>query len=156
MSKQTLYNRFPSKLDIGRAIAERQSELITAPLRDGGDALSVLTALATSLLERVRTGRKAHSLRGVVLMSGEVPELAQTIYEAGPGESLRRLAAWIADQQKAGVIGPADPLEAAEAFTGLVLGHAHLRAMMATPHPEIDTPRRAADAARRFLRAYGP
>ena len=36
VSKQTLYNRYASKVEIGRAMAERRSEAITAPLRSGG------------------------------------------------------------------------------------------------------------------------
>ena len=31
VSKQTLYNRFGSKLEIGRALAARRSEAVTAP-----------------------------------------------------------------------------------------------------------------------------
>ena len=38
------------------------------------------------------------SLRGVALMSPEMPELADAIYEAGPAEGLRRLAAWLAER----------------------------------------------------------
>ena len=49
------------------------------------------------------------------------------------------------------------PDEAAEMFTGLVLGHAHLRSMLNVP--QIDDERRAhraREAARIFLTAYAP
>ena len=38
VSRQTLYNRFPSKIDIGRALAARRAAALTEPLRTGGGA----------------------------------------------------------------------------------------------------------------------
>jgi TetR/AcrR family transcriptional repressor of mexJK operon len=46
VSRQTLYNRFASKVEMARALAERRSDAISAPLRTGGDPETVLTALA--------------------------------------------------------------------------------------------------------------
>ena len=59
VSKQTLYNRYASKVEIGRALAERRSDAITAPLRAGGDAETVLTALATAMLDKSVHRRRA-------------------------------------------------------------------------------------------------
>ncbi|RZJ87461.1 MAG: TetR/AcrR family transcriptional regulator, partial [Brevundimonas sp.] len=95
VSKQTLYNRFSSKIEIGRALAAGRSDAMTEPLRQGGEAGAVLTAYAAALLEKVCHADKAASLRGVALFSGQEPEMARAIYDAGPGESLRRLAAWL-------------------------------------------------------------
>src|SRR5690606_28356418 len=102
VSRQTLYNRFPSKVDIGRALAARRSDAVTGPLRSGGEPETVLTAMASALLEKICTPKAGGSMRGVALMSPEVPELAAAIYEAGPAEGLRRLAAWLGEQDRAG------------------------------------------------------
>ncbi|MBX3478139.1 MAG: TetR/AcrR family transcriptional regulator [Brevundimonas sp.] len=156
VSKQTLYNRYPSKAEVARALAARRSDAITAPLRAGGDVETVLTAMAAALIRRVCNAEKGASLRGVALMSPEAPDLARAIYDAGPGESLRRIAAWLADQDRAGRLAVPDPQHAAEMFSGMVLGHGHLRSLLAVPHPDADIEARARETARRFIRAFAP
>ncbi|MGV8929255.1 MAG: TetR/AcrR family transcriptional regulator [Brevundimonas sp.] len=154
VSRQTLYNRFPNKLEIGRALAARRSDAISAPLRAGGDPATVLTAMAVGLLDKLCQVDAGASLRGVALMSPEMPELADAIYEAGPAEGLRRLAAWLAEQDRQGLLSVPDPAAAAEMFAGMVLGHGHLRAILGVAQPSFDLKRRAAEAAHRFLRAF--
>ena len=157
VSKQTVYNRFASKLEIARAMANQKAEAIVAPLRSSGSPLVVLEAFAQGLLTLVCHPDKASSMRGVVLLSADAPELAQTVYEAGPRRSLSLLSAWLAEQTRAGRLNTPNPDEAAEMFTGLVLGHAHLRSMLNVP--QIDDERRAhraREAARIFVTAYAP
>ena len=154
VSRQTLYNRFPNKLEIGRALAARRSDAISAPLRTGGDPETVLTAMAAGMLEKLCASEAGASMRGVALMSPALPELADAIYQAGPAEGLRRLSAWMAEQDGKGLLGIPDPDAAAEMFAGMVLGHGHLRGVLGVPHPVFDRDTRAAEAARRFLRAF--
>lgn len=154
VSRQTLYNRFPSKVEIGRALAARRSEAISTPLRSGGDPETVLTAMAAGLLEKLCGKQAAASMRGVALMSPSDPELAQAIYQAGPAEGLRRLSAWLAEQDRLGRLRVPDPDAAAEMFSGMVLGHGHLRGVLGVAHPDFDLQARAAEAARRFIRAF--
>ncbi|MFA4892749.1 TetR/AcrR family transcriptional regulator [Brevundimonas sp.] len=154
VSRQTLYNRFPSKVEIGRALAARRSDAISTPLRTGGDPETVLTAMAAGMLEKLCGKEAGASMRGVALMSPSDPELAQAIYQAGPAEGLRRLSAWLAEQDGKGLLRIPDPDAAAEMFSGMVLGHGHLRGVLGVPHPAFDLGVRAAEAARRFLRAF--
>ncbi len=154
VSKQTLYNRFPSRMEIGRALAARRSDAISAPLRAGGHPETVLTALAVGLLDKLCRADAGASLRGVALMSPEMPELADAIYEAGPAEGLRRLSVWLAEQDRLGLLSVPDPVAAAEMYSGMVLGHGHLRGVLGVVQPPIDIDRRAAEAARRFMRAF--
>lgn len=157
VSKQTVYNRFPSKTDIGRALAARRSDAVTAPLRSGAEMQDVLAALAETLIRRVCHNGKGPSMRGVALMSPEAPELAHAIYDGGPGESARRIGVWLAEQDRAGHLAVPDPLAAAEMFAGMALGHGHLRAVLGLSHPDIaDVPARAREVARRFIRAFAP
>lgn len=157
VSRQTLYNRFPSKLEIGRALAARRSDAISAPLRSGGDPETVLTALAAGLLEKLCGGDSRASMRGVALLSPQAPDVALAIYEAGPAEGLRRLAAWLAEQDRRGLVRVPDPAAAAEMFAGMVLGHGHLRGVLGVEQPPIpDIEARARETARRFLRAFAP
>ena len=156
VSRQTLYNRFPSKLEIGRALAARRSDAITAPLRTDGDPETVLTAMAAGMLDKLCNNNIKASMRGVALMSPHAPEVARTIYEAGPAEGLRRLAVWLAEQDRKGTLSVPDPEAAAEMFAGMVLGHGHLRSVLGVAHPEFDRDARARETARRFLRAFAP
>lgn len=157
VSKQTVYNRFASKLEIAQALASKRVEDIIAPLRGTGDPQTVLETLGLTLLNRVCSADKVGSMRGVALVSVEAPEIAHAIYEAGPRRSLRELAAWLAEQTRLGRLNVSDPEEAAEMFAGLVLGHGHLRAMLDVPQlaPE-KRPARAREAARIFVVAHAP
>ena len=96
-------------------------------------------------------------MRGVVLMSAEAPDIALAVYEGGPLRSLKLLSAWLAEQTRAGRLDVPEPEDAAEMFNGMVLGHAHLRAMLNVP--QLDAARRARrarNAVRLFMAAYGP
>lgn len=157
VSKQTLYNRYASKTEIGRAVAGRRSDAITAPLRTDGDPETVLTALALAMLEKVCKADKGEGLRVVIMMSPTAPDIARAIYDGGPGESLRRLSAWLRDQDRKGLLTVPDPDHAAEMFSGMALGHGHLRSLLDVEHPALDDlPARARETARRFIRAFAP
>ncbi|GAA0615674.1 TetR/AcrR family transcriptional regulator [Brevundimonas kwangchunensis] len=156
VSRQTLYNRFPSKVEIGRALAERRSDAISAPLRSGGDPQAVLTAMASSLLQKICGDDGRTSMRGVALMSPTAPDLARAVYDAGPAQGLRRLTDWLAEQNRLGTLSVPEPALAAEMFVGMTLGHGHLRSVLGVPHPAFDPEARAAETARRFIRAFQP
>jgi AcrR family transcriptional regulator len=156
VSRQTLYNRFPSKVDIGRALAERRSDAISAPLRSGSDPQAILTAMGTSLLQKICSPEGNGSMRGVALMSPTAPDLARAVYDAGPAQGLRRLTDWLAEQDRLGTLSVPEPALAAEMFVGMVLGHGHLRSVLGVPHPAFDPETRAAETARRFIRAFAP
>lgn len=157
VSKQTLYNRFASKLEIAQALANQRSDLVVAPLKAGGEPAVVLEALGRTLLERICHRDKIGSMRGVSLMSVEAPEIAQAIYDAGPKRSLKLLAAWMADQTRQGKLQVSNPDEAAEMFSGLVMGHGHLKAMLGVEQISAETfDMRAKEAVRVFMAAYAP
>ena len=157
VSKQTVYNRFASKLAIAQAMANQRSDAVAAPLKEAGEPAAVLEALAASLLDRVCHPDKASSMRGVTLLSAEAPDIAMAVYEAGPQRSLGLLSAWLAEQTRAGRLDVPDPDDAAEMFSGLALGHGHLRAMLNVPqNDDAQRTRRAREAARVFVTAYAP
>jgi TetR/AcrR family transcriptional repressor of mexJK operon len=153
VSRQTVYNRFPSKTELGRAMARRWSDAISTALDSDQPPEAVLTALATALLEKFQ-GTGGSALRGLALTSPDAPEMAAAVYDAGPGQTLARLTRWLDSQARAGRLDIQDPAQAAEAFLGSVIGYGHLRAVLGVAHPAVDVPARAAEAARRFLKAY--
>lgn len=153
VSRQTVYNRFPSKTELGQAMARRWSDAISAPLDSDQPPEDVLTALATAILEKF-LDRGGSAMRGLVLISPDSPDMAAAVYAAGPGQTLSRLTQWLRVQGDAGRLDVPDPARAAEAFLGSVTGHVHLRGLLGVPQPPIDVPARASEAARRFLKAH--
>lgn len=156
VSKQTLYNRFPSKPDLARALLTQRSLTITAPLDDQLSPEDALTAVAEAQLSRISYSSGANHLQALALVAREDPELAVAIFEAGPSHSLKRISAWLSEISSKGVLSIPDPDQAAEIFIGMVLGHSHLRLVLGLPHREIDNRAHAREAARRFVRAYSP
>jgi TetR/AcrR family transcriptional repressor of mexJK operon len=157
VSKQTLYNRFASKVEIAGAVAARRSEAISAPLLSEGAPVDVLERMALGLLEKLCCPIASNSMKAAALASAEAPELGRTVYERGPQEGRRRLAEWLRKQTDAGRLDVPDPDQAAEMFSGMVLGHGYLRGLLGLEG--IDPARikeRARACAERFVRAFAP
>jgi TetR/AcrR family transcriptional repressor of mexJK operon len=159
VSKQTVYNRYSCKGEIVRALVERRVDSITAPLRtpDAGEhPQEALAAYARVLLETIT--RTYSLLRLTMQSAAEMPELARVVFETGPMRSRREVANFLEAETKAGHMAVDDPMQAAEFFAGMVIGHRQTRSLLGidgqlTP-AEID--KVANDAAARFLKAYAP
>lgn len=155
VSKQTLYNRFATKAELVRALAHRRSEGFTTLLRRDGDAEEVLTTFAESLIASLSDPEQTRRLRMLVLMSPAAPDVALAFFEAGPLETLRHLASWLAEKDRLNVIRVPDPDHAAEMFLGMVVGDGHLKAVLGGAEFDASADR-AREAVRRFMRAFAP
>uniref|UniRef100_B0T7C1 Transcriptional regulator, TetR family n=1 Tax=Caulobacter sp. (strain K31) TaxID=366602 RepID=B0T7C1_CAUSK len=159
VSKQTVYNHYDSKAELMRALMQRRVESITAPLRDP-DAVDnptqTLEAYALSLLETVITNKSYSMMRVIMLGAGEMPDVAQEVYEAGPASARRQLAAFLEAETGMGRMKVEDFDQAAELFSGMVMGHSQMRSLLRLPSEKTpDEYRRLArEAAVRFMRAY--
>lgn len=160
VSKQTVYNHFGGREEIVRALAERRSSTVAAPLALPGAAEDPETALygfARSLLETVASEGHAQTMRLTILSAAEHPELARIVHDAGPQASRRRLAEFLAEEHAAGRLEVDDPQLAAEFLAGMALGPWQLRGLMNLGAPdEAEIERRARACARAFMRAYAP
>lgn len=159
VSKQTLYNRYRCKSDLVRALVERRVAAMTAPLREPGlveQPEEALAGYARQLLEAVT---RSHSLLRVTIQSaGEMPDLARVVFETGPLRSRQEVVNFLEAETKAGRLAVDDPMQAAEFFAGMVIGHRQTRSLlgMAAPLSAAEIDRVAKAAAKRFLRAYAP
>jgi TetR/AcrR family transcriptional repressor of mexJK operon len=159
VSKQTVYNRYRSKIDLVRALVERRVDFMTAHLRalDAGEhAEEALAGYARTLLEAVG---KSHSILRLTIQSAdEMPDLARIVFETGPLRSRTELANFLRAESKAGRLTVDDPMQAAEFFAGMVIGQHQTRSLLglgsALAANQIDQVARS--AAQRFLRAYAP
>lgn len=156
VSKQTLYNRFSSKTEIARALLNRRSLAITAPLDDDASLQETLTGVAERLVERALDHRSSEHMRALALVARDEPDLAHAVFESGPDKSLARIAQWLELQDRKGLLCVPNPPEAAEIFVGMVMGHAHFRLILGLKPFVHDANIHAAEAAARFIRAYAP
>jgi AcrR family transcriptional regulator len=161
VSKQTIYNHYGSKGDLVRALIERRSRSISAPLEVEGaeaDPEGTLAAYAQMLLGTIAMDRGVALFRLLIAGVGQEPGLAKTILPRGFGGARGKLAAFLQVEAEAGRLAIADPGEAAELFAGMVIGTRQIESLLGLPQDlspaRID--RLAREAARRFVRAYAP
>lgn len=161
VSKQTVYNHYGSKAELMRALMQRRVESITASLREPGavdNPTEALEAYARSVLETVITTKRYSMMRVIILGSGEMPDIAQEVFEAGPLNARRQLAAFLETETRLGRMKVEDFDQAAEFFSGMVMGHSQLRSLLRLPSDKTQEEfgRLAREAAERFMRAYAP
>lgn len=160
VSKQTVYNHYGSKAELIRALVERRVDSITAPLREPGaqeHPEDALRAYARTLLTVV-TNKNYSLMRVTIQSAGEMPDLAREVFEAGPMHSRRQLAEFLELETRAGRMKVPDPLQAAEFYSGMVLGQRQTRALLnlSVDMSEAEVEVLAAEAARIFMVAYAP
>jgi len=161
VSKQTVYNHYGSKAELMRALMNRRVEAITASLREAGamdNPAEALEAYARSMLETVVTNKSYSMMRVIMLGAGEMPDVAQEVFESGPRAARRQLAAFLQMETELGRLKVENFEEAAEFFSGMVMGHSQMRSMLRLPSEKTpeEYGRFAKEAAARFMRAYAP
>lgn len=160
VSKGTLYVYFDSKEALfaalieesKRATAERMVELDP----ENPDVAAVLTAHATSLIDKLASPDHVAMVRMVIGAAEKFPTLAQAFYEAGPAHGRRRLTAYLEAQQARGRLSIADPEIAAWQLLGMCCHPVTVHVVLADqPPPAPDRVRAYAEAAvATFLAAY--
>jgi TetR/AcrR family transcriptional repressor of mexJK operon len=161
VSKQTIYNHYGSKSELVRAIVTRRVHELTATLEtpEGvADPVQALTGFARVLLSKVMETRGVSYLRMALLALDSMPEVGQALYEAGTLVTRAKLAAFLEMETKAGRLACPNPLQAADFFSGMVVGAHQSAALLGVLQrlkpSEINA--LAQEAAERFMRAYAP
>jgi TetR/AcrR family transcriptional repressor of mexJK operon len=159
VSKQTIYNHYGSKGDLVRALIERRSQTISAPLdMPGAEATPVesLAAYAEELLQTVTIERGVAFFRLLIATASQDADLVRAVLPAAFRGARSKLADFLRREVAAGRLAIDDPGEAADFFVGMVIGHHQIEGLLGLPM-EL-TPRSiqhlAAEAALRFVRAY--
>jgi len=159
VSKQTIYNHYGSKAELVRVMAERRVHEMTAPL-DAPDAAEnpaeALAGFARFLLDAAFQTKGAGLYRTALLHAPDMPDVARAMWEAGPRASRVKLAEFLALETRAGRIFCPNPMEAAEFFSGMVIG-SYQTAMLLGIEIDLDEARIeriAREATLRFIRAY--
>lgn len=161
VSKQTIYNHFGSKAELIHAIVERRVAEITAPLlvpEAEEYPEEALAAFGRTMIGMVMQPRGTSMLRMAVESAVDQPDVARAFYEAGPATSRRRLADFLRMETAAGRLAVDDPALGAEFFAGMVISSHQLAHLLGQGKflDEAEIDRIAAEASRRFMRAYAP
>jgi len=161
VSKQTIYNHYGSKGDLVRALIERRSKTISAPLElPGAEAMPVetLAAYAEALLKTVMMDRGVALMRLMIANAGRDAGLVQAALPGGFRGARSRLTDFLRREAVSGRLTVDDPVQAADFFVGMVICNQQLEALLGLPAQLSgeSVPRRAREAAERFVRAYAP
>lgn len=160
-SKATLYRHFPTKADLVRGLMERVAETIGPEDDDPADSSASLddelTALGRRACRAVWSPSAVAVLRLALGEYGRFPELAHTLWEAGPARTYANFHAFIAERERRGELEVDEPQIAAEQFLGGLVGHQQLKIAFGVTEPPSEAEReaRVAEAVRWFVLRYG-
>ncbi|PWC45797.1 TetR/AcrR family transcriptional regulator [Azospirillum sp. TSO22-1] len=153
-SKRTVYNHFPSKRDLFRAVVARLYEGLNAPGRVPSDRApaEALTAFAHGLLTHLRRPEVTGLLRLVAAEHRRFPELSQDLMREGKGPAVAPLEAYLAALDARGELRVPSPPAAASLFLGGIKEALFWPGLFGLPVPE-DGPV-VDNAVRAFLRGH--
>ncbi len=157
VSKRTVYNHFPGKRDLFRAVVARLYEGLNGsdPQRLSIDQPpeAALPAFARDLLAHLRRPEVRGLMRLVIAEHQRFPELAQDYYE-GKGAVAGLLESYIAAQHARGRLQVPNPALVASQFLGGIKEALYWPSMMGLPIRNDDETV-IGNAVAALLRAYG-
>ncbi len=124
VSKGTLYNYFPSKQALFAAfVRERCGHFVHevfGELQNGAPVAPELKRVGRVMLKLMMAPAGQAVFRVVVMEASKFPDLAKAFMTAGPEVMVRRLTAWLIEQNRSARLHTPDPQFAAEQFFALV------------------------------------
>ena len=161
VGKPTIYSHFGSKRDLFVAVVGMRSEVLLAKLRALGDPSDSprkdLIMFAMVFQQMILNPDARRWDRLVIGEAGRHPELAQTLFKAGPTRVLKKMQSYMQHQADQGRLQIDDSATAAEHFLGLILGLELIRSLLASQPRRTEAYRR--ERAERlvdvFLASYG-
>lgn len=155
-SKAYIYKNFGGKQRLFEAVVKAACEDILIPLTDVDLTHSELEEGLLLIAERflkLSLSEKSIALHRLVVAERlRFPHLGDLFLSSGPEQSYKRVAAYLAQQQKLGKIGEGDTHEMAVQFLGLVNAGFHQRMLIAArPTPARKILRQRAGAAVRIF-----
>lgn len=158
-SKQTLYARYGSKQALMHQVAREGMSATRLPQAPSAGTLrQALVAFAEDHLAHLAEPRTLGTSRLVTIQAQEFPDEVAQMYDNYAGALLDRLAGWLQQAMRRGLLRHDDPHCAAELLLGMIVGLDFDRQRHLAPHR--DTPQARADwaafAIDSFLRAFAP
>jgi AcrR family transcriptional regulator len=158
LARQTVYNHFPSKEELFSEVVNIIVNTILVSLDGGGDDIRErLTCFVAALRQRVLNDEGIAMFRTLIAEVPRFPALGQAFFDKGPGQTVRRLADFIAKAMHEKKLRLDDPLFAAEMLLSMLEGFDRTRRLFGDPALSADQEQqRVALIVDCFLRAYAP
>ena len=156
VSEPVLYEHFPSKRELYRAIIETKSHegmeraaAALAPFRDRNDDRGFFQTMALVLLERY--AKEPAYVRLLLHLAVEGDELAGLFYQRQILAYHKLVASYIARRVREGAFRAIDPAIAARSFLSMPVHHSMLRLFFADQYVKSSNQRIADEMVRIFL-----
>ena len=156
-SKATLYNYFPTKDDLFRAVIDKIVANRKRPELDTHDDVhKTLEQYAVQRLSVIFSGPHRTLLRIMIAEQHNFPDLAQEYHARGPLRSREVLITYFSELKKQRILAIDDPIEAADFFAGMLVHqwYGELLLLGAKPPTAAAVKRRAKSVVKRFIAAY--
>lgn len=162
-SKGTLYNYFPSKQELFKAVIRSECDLKQAAMFDsleaeGEEVEAVLREVGRRYTSLVLSEQAVILSRVVIAESTRLPELGCVLYEAGPKRGRVHLAAYVRRQMQAGCLRPGNAERMVDQYCEMCLSPLYRQRLMNVIGPPSEAEvRETVDAALAvIMAAYRP
>jgi AcrR family transcriptional regulator len=157
VARQTLYNHFHSKEALFEAVirATMRQVLVTLETADG-DLRTNLIQFANVYRGKVLSPAALATFRALVAEAPRCPDLARSVFTAGPAQTVSCLAHFLKNAMARGELRRDDTVVAAELLVGMLTGYERLRGLMNAETELLADESRGEQVVDCFLRAYRP
>jgi len=155
VAKQTVYSHFPSKDELFKEVARDLSKSVLVQLESSPEDLRAgLVRFAIAYRSRVLCPKGIAMFRTLMAEIPRFRTLARAIYDGGPGETARGLAAHLKKAMDERRLRRDDPLFAAELLLGMLAGMERNKMLYGVARFSQNDARRARRIVDCFLRMY--
>jgi len=159
MSKKTIYQVFPSKIELFDVLLHQRLGPLFVPIEDdGGSARETLTTFLQEMANLILSHKQIALIRLMAAEARRSPEIGKALERQGIGRGDGALERWLAAQADQGNLLLDDPQEAGAMLFGMAIGEFMISLMInSKPWPtEAQVHARIAQAVKIFLAAYSP
>ena len=157
VAKQTVYHHFASKDALFKAVAHELTRGVLVELESGdGDVRAGLNRFALAYRSRALGAQGLATFRTVLPEVPRFRALARAMYDAGAGQMVREIAAYLERAMRAGDLRRDDPQFAAELLLGMLAGHDRVKRLFGVERANGADEARSRQIVDCFLRAYQP
>lgn len=159
-SKMSVYAHFGGKDELFAAVVRWRAKIVagsyTISVAPAKSTDETIAALATAVADGMTSATVRDLHRVALSAQPKGAEIGRLLYEHGTLQVIRRVAEIIEARMKAGDLKPDDPVAAAEALFGLLLGTGYIRFALGVPDRQTAAGRKkhVARAVSIFLDAY--
>ena len=156
VAKQTVYHHFANKDALFKAVAHELTRGVLIELERDADLRSALVRFALAYRSRALGAQGLATFRTVLPEVPRFRALARAMYDAGAGQMVRELAAYLERAMRSGELRRDDPQFAAELLLGMLAGHDRVKRLFGVERANGADEARSRQIVDCFLRAYQP